>query len=101
VVLLVFKESIHNVARHSRCRRARAELVTRDRRLRLEITDDGVGFDSGDLHGAGHGLPSMKRRAEQIGGSLEMTSRRGAGSTIVLTVPLGRRLFVRGHLFRW
>ena len=100
-VLLVFKEGIHNIARHSGCRKVRTELVVRERRLRLEISDDGVGFETSGMTGGGHGLASMRRRAEQLGGTLEVSSRRGGGSVIVLTVPLGHRSLVERHLFRW
>lgn len=89
-VLLVFKESVHNIARHSGCTRTRAELTLRDRQLCLAVTDDGTGFDAGQNGTAGNGLPSMQKRAEQIGGSLRVNSARGQGTTILLTVPLRR-----------
>lgn len=94
-VLLVFKESVHNIARHSGCSRARGELSLRDRQLTLAVTDDGTGFDAG-RDAAGNGLPSMKRRAAQIGGSLQVTSGSGQGTTVLLTVPLRRH-----YPFRW
>ena len=95
-VLLVFKESIHNIARHSGCTRARAELTLRDRQLCLVVSDDGKGLDGGPGDGGGNGLPSMNRRAAQIGGSLQVASGPGQGTAILLTVPLRRR-----YLFRW
>jgi ligand-binding sensor domain-containing protein/signal transduction histidine kinase len=95
-MLLVFKESIHNIARHSGCGRARAELTLRDRQLCLAVSDDGTGFDADARDGGGNGLPSMKKRAEQIGGSLQVKSGRGQGTTILLTIPLPRR-----YPFRW
>jgi len=96
-VLLVFKESIHNIARHSGCRRAKAELALRDRQICLTISDDGVGFDLEDGAGqGGNGLASIKKRAQQIGGSVQVQSVRGRGTTVLMTIPLRRR-----YLFRW
>ena len=96
-VLLVFKESVHNIARHSGCTRARAELTLRERQLGLAVHDDGTGFNTGACDAAaGNGLLSMKKRAAQIGGALQVTSGRGQGTTILLTVPLRRR-----YPFRW
>jgi len=81
----------------SGCRRAKAELALRDRQICLTISDDGVGFDLEDGAGqGGNGLASIKKRAQQIGGSVQVQSVRGRGTTVLMTIPLRRR-----YLFRW
>ncbi|MCU1273187.1 MAG: liaS 2 [Bryobacterales bacterium] len=87
-VFLIFKESVHNIARHSGCRYATAELALRGRHLLLTIADDGAGFDQNGHGGEGHGLASMRKRAAQLGAELRVTSQRGQGTTIGLTLPL-------------
>ncbi len=53
----------------------------------VEIADDGVGFDPG-LAGDGHlGLITMRERAEDLGGHLEVRSQQGAGTRVILRVP--------------
>jgi signal transduction histidine kinase/ligand-binding sensor domain-containing protein len=89
-VLLIFKEALHNIARHSRCTAARVTIASRDGRLRAEVRDDGCGF-SEPPEGSGHGLGSMRARAGQLGGELRVHSRPGAGTVLSLDLPLRRR----------
>ncbi|HYW72504.1 MAG TPA: two-component regulator propeller domain-containing protein, partial [Pyrinomonadaceae bacterium] len=87
-VFLIFKEAINNIARHSGCRNANAALKIERGRLMLIVQDDGRGFDeTGSDYG--HGLESMRRRAEKLGGKIEMSSRNGEGTTVSLTVSVG------------
>ena len=62
-----------------------------DGRLLLEIEDDGVGFDpaAAGIRSRRLGLTSMEERAERIGGTLEIASAAGAGTTVRLEAPDG------------
>jgi len=51
------------------------------------IADNGCGFDVDGVGGEGNGLPNMRRRLEDIGGRLEITSQPGKGTTVRLVVP--------------
>ena len=87
---LVLKESVNNAARHSGCSRVAVELRIEGDRLVLEVRDDGRGFDPGaDFEG--HGLASMRRRAAELGGTLDLLSNPGEGTRVRLEVPVGRR----------
>ncbi len=86
-VFLIYKEILHNIVRHAEATSVRIELREHDRNLRLSITDNGIGFDEGSVR-QGHGLKSIRRRAKDIGGTLEITSRQGAGTTVVLTLKI-------------
>jgi two-component system, LuxR family, sensor kinase FixL len=87
-VFLIFKESINNIAKHSRCANADVEFRADDRALFLSVSDDGCGFDTTEEN-EGHGLVSMRERSREMGGSLEMVSTSGKGTTITLQVQLG------------
>jgi ligand-binding sensor domain-containing protein/two-component sensor histidine kinase len=90
-VYLIFKETLNNLVRHSRCTTASIGLATGDRILVLSVRDNGQGFDPGDdVHGLG--LRSMRERARKIGGSLEVASARGQGTSVTLRVPFRHRL---------
>ena len=89
-VFLIFKEAINNAVRHSNCSSIEIRFVVNDNRLMLKVTDNGSGFDPARASG-GHGLASMKRRAESIGGALEIVAEAGRGTTITLQAPLRRR----------
>jgi len=89
---LILKEAIHNAVRHGRPSRVSLTLALADGRLRAEVVDDGCGFDPTALTesgGVGHGLTSMLRRAEELGGILDVDSQPGAGVTVRLEVPVG------------
>jgi two-component system, NarL family, sensor histidine kinase UhpB len=90
-VLLIFKEALNNLVRHSACKHARILLWIQDHQLGLEISDDGKGFEpSQDLVSNGHGLASMDRRAQALGGQLSVISLPGQGTSLRLLVPLTR-----------
>ncbi|MEU7689874.1 GAF domain-containing sensor histidine kinase [Microbispora hainanensis] len=89
-VLRVAQEALHNAVRHARAARIDVRLSHREATLVLEVTDDGVGFDSTGPNGAGvHGLglPSMSDRAQAVGGTLTVSSAPGRGTTVRLEVP--------------
>jgi signal transduction histidine kinase len=80
-------EALTNALRH-----ARAAAVTVSARvdagaLRIQIADDGVGFDAVGA-ARGQGLSSLHRRAAGLGGTLDIRSARGAGASVILRLPL-------------
>jgi two-component system CheB/CheR fusion protein len=58
-------------------------------RLRIEVRDDGQGFDAG-ASSDGHGLETMRRRALELGGRIEITSRPGEGTVVRADLPFRR-----------
>jgi len=86
-VFLIFKESVNNCAKHSRCSEADIKFDVEDGSLVLHVSDNGRGFDI-DKESDGHGLMSMKQRAESLGGSFEIKSRKGKGTAVLLRVPV-------------
>ena len=101
-VFLIFKEGLHNMARHSACHEANIHLELRGGWLELSLSDDGVGFDPACVR-RGHGLASMAQRAREIGGALAVDSAPGRGVAIRLRVPLGPRKagFWKTNLHTW
>ena len=88
-LLAVAREALSNVARHARATRA-AIIVTADDAgaLRIEIADDGIGFDSdAPIEGGHHGLANIGARVRAARGTLETTSVPGTGTRIIVTVP--------------
>lgn len=90
----IVTEAFSNVLRHARARSVRVRMASSRRRLTLEITDDGVGFDpraapfGRGRRGQAQGLANMRRRAELLGGELHATSAAGQGTTLSLTIPV-------------
>ena len=86
-LFLMFKEAIHNAARHSGCMSVGVSLRLEANGMRMEIRDDGRGFDPVRV-GDGRGLLSMRRRTERLSGTLEVLSKPGGGAAIVVAIPL-------------
>jgi PAS domain S-box-containing protein len=87
--LRVVQEAIHNATKHSRATEILVRLHVSDRDLRLEISDDGVGFDIEETRlGSGLGLISMRERIHLIGGEFTVTSSPGNGTQIMARVPI-------------
>jgi signal transduction histidine kinase len=90
-VLRIAQEALHNALRHAGASRVDVRLAGEDGRVRLEVADDGTGFDPGDaeLRSRRLGLTSMEERAARLGGRLEIHSAPGAGALVRLEVPRG------------
>ena len=88
--LRVAQEAIHNVKKHAGAKHLFVQLEYGQAEVALEVRDDGRGFASNeDLDSPpGHyGITGMRERAAAIGGSLEMTSEAGVGTTVRLRAP--------------
>jgi signal transduction histidine kinase len=82
-VVRIASEAVANAARHSGAEVLRIYLERAEAGMRLEVTDDGEGFDE-EQPRSGFGLITMKDRAEALGGELRIDSRRGAGTKVEL-----------------
>jgi signal transduction histidine kinase len=83
----VAQETLTNVARHAQARHVQVSLLQEHKRLTLTVSDDGRGFepDAADLED--HlGIRGMQERAEAAGGTLEVSSEPGQGTTVRLSV---------------
>jgi PAS domain S-box-containing protein len=87
-VLQVARESLSNVARHAHATTCRVSLVYEAPHAVLVIDDDGRGFDPTDVPGHGYGMANLRERAAGMGGSLEISSQPGQGTTLRLRFPV-------------
>jgi signal transduction histidine kinase len=90
----IAQEALRNVEKHARATSATVDLDFHSGRIRLSMTDDGLGFappkNVADLSRVGKlGLLGMKERAELVGGSLEVHSSPGKGTRLVVRVKAG------------
>jgi two-component system NarL family sensor kinase len=96
------QEALQNVAKHADAQSVRIRLYRQKDRVVLEVSDDGTGFDVAAAHGpgtdgasgprgaagpTGFGLGGMAERAELLGGTLELVSAPGRGTTVRLVIP--------------
>lgn len=82
-LLQALREGVSNALRHGRAQRVEISLRGNGHRVRLEVRDDGGGFDPATLPpNGGHGLGNLRHRAEANGGRLQVTAQPG-GPTVV------------------
>jgi signal transduction histidine kinase len=80
-------EALQNVAKYAEASRAQVRLRAQDGQLTFEVTDDGRGFDVSRTK-LGSGLQNMADRLDALGGTLEIHSRPGDGTTVAGRLPL-------------
>lgn len=107
-LFLVIKEGLNNVIKHAQATEVQLRLAVERNRVEIVLTDNGRGFDLSGLSDAGkrssapvtagqtstatvlgrassgHGLPNMRARVEGVGGTLELGSKPGAGTRLVI-----------------
>ena len=89
-LLHIGQEALTNVLRHAGATNFEARITFEREHTRLDFRDDGRGFDPARKRD-GFGLVGMRQRVERMGGTLEIRSGPGEGSTISVTVPLSVR----------
>jgi signal transduction histidine kinase len=81
----VTAEALTNVAKYAQASEASVRLSVDDGRLRVRVTDDGVG---GADPAAGSGLHGLRDRVDALDGRLELDSPPGGGTTLTIEIPL-------------
>jgi signal transduction histidine kinase len=88
----IVQESLANIVKHAGASRVWLRLEARDGQLRCSVRDDGRGFDVESVMapgaGRGLGLDTIRERAAEVGGSLQITSHPGQGTELVVPLPL-------------
>jgi PAS domain S-box-containing protein len=91
ILYQVVRELLNNIAKHSRAQNAHVMIYTEGGHFRVQVTDDGVGFDPQSLGAptaeGGYGLYSIRERLIAIGGSLRIESAPGTGTVVTAILP--------------
>ncbi len=86
-LLLATREALQNAVTHAAATEIRLSLKLEKGILNIAIIDNGKGFDPAAVQSSSNGLQNMTRRLASIGGSLEIKTERGKGTTILLSIP--------------
>jgi two-component system sensor histidine kinase DegS len=88
----IVQEALNNIRKHAGARNAHVKLEFMKEAIKLVITDDGKGFDKGNVKSqdidGGYGLLSMKERVDLLNGKLDVISTPGKGTKIFASIPL-------------
>ena len=88
---LIFREALNNAVKYADSRQIDLRLNLKGRFLKMELNDDGKGFNV-DVVKRGNGLNNLEKRAKEIGGQIEIKSAPGKGTSINLMVVLKKSL---------
>ena len=83
----IAQESLTNVARHAHAKHACILLTQEQDSICLQVRDDGCGFDPSQHH-SGLGIFGMREQASLLGGTVEIQSQHGQGTTVLASLPL-------------
>jgi signal transduction histidine kinase len=81
----VVSEALANAAKHAKASVVHVDVNAGDADVQLSISDDGIG--GADLN-QGSGLIGLRDRVEALGGKIEMASPAGAGTSLLVTIPI-------------
>jgi len=85
------QEALTNISKHAQARQVRIDLSDREDVLTLEVQDDGCGMTLDALRKPrSFGLRGLQERARRIGGWLDVSSRPGQGTLVVVSIPLAQ-----------
>lgn len=89
VVFRIVQESLTNISKYAQASQVVVNLVRRGNELRVEVRDNGLGFDPATVaHSGSLGLLGMRERAIALGGRVEVHAKPGQGTVIALLIPL-------------
>ncbi len=82
------QEALNNVCKHAEATQVRVSVNSEPPLVRVQIEDDGIGFDPSGPRSAAHGIAGMRFRIEQLKGSMSVASRPGAGTFLEAVMPI-------------
>lgn len=86
IIYRLVQESLNNCSKYAKATQVSVHLMHDEQHIKLEIADDGVGFDLASLNAATNGISGMRNRVESIGGHYEIFSalQQGASTRVLL-----------------
>ncbi len=87
-LLCIYRESLANVRKHAQASKVEVNLVFQKSSVRLNIKDDGIGFDPKVSNTGTIGLWDMSERARLLEGALTVQSEKGKGTIIESVIPV-------------
>jgi signal transduction histidine kinase len=80
------QEALNNAVKHSGARNAKVVVERSEKSMKVQVSDDGRGFDAAKLRGLG--ILGMEERVKRLGGTLRIESEPGHGSSVIAELPL-------------
>ncbi|MBK7211704.1 MAG: hypothetical protein IPH88_00100 [Bacteroidales bacterium] len=84
----IMQEAVHNILKHANASQVKVRVEFNDKELLIEISDNGSGIKTQNTEG--HGLSSMKQRADDVHAKLEIRENKPSGTRVILCIPKNR-----------
>jgi len=85
------QEALTNISKYAKCSSVQIEISDAEDFLTMEISDNGVGITSAALQNpSAFGIRGLSERAKTVGGWLDVSTKVGVGTTVILSVPLSK-----------
>jgi signal transduction histidine kinase len=81
------QEALTNCAKHSQATQIKIQIVDDEKQVLVKIADNGIGFEAHDQTMTGLGLLGMQERARELNGHFAVSSAKGAGTTVSVSLP--------------
>jgi two-component system nitrate/nitrite sensor histidine kinase NarX len=88
-LLRIIQEGLTNVRRHAQAKRVTVSIENGPEELRVQISDDGQGFDPANIPDEKLGLRIMRERAASVGGRITVESNDSQGTRVIVELPKG------------
>jgi signal transduction histidine kinase len=85
----IAQEALNNIVKHAEASSVRLQLIELGNHIELIVEDKGKGFNFGrDFQNMGNGIYNMRERTSILGGTFELNSNKGSGTTIIVKIPI-------------
>ena len=94
IIYRIFQEALNNIRKHAQAQHVKVTINKEDNQVHIAIADDGKGFDLDEVsrrHTAerGLGIASLEELARMLGGTFNLTTEKGKGTCLAMTIPVG------------
>lgn len=86
----IVQEALYNTVKHAHARQISLHLFESDQSVILEVRDDGIGFQTTSTFPEHLGLQSMRERTARLGGTIDLISTPGRGTSILVRIPVAK-----------
>ncbi len=87
-LFMAFREALNNIVRHAQAQEVRVRVEVVDDVMVVRMEDDGRGLEPGPLAAGADGLSNLRERLDRLGGTCNIESQPGRGTSVRFTLPL-------------
>ncbi|HRX79044.1 MAG TPA: ATP-binding protein, partial [Pirellulaceae bacterium] len=88
MIFRMVQESLNNVEKHAKAKYASVRITQDGGQLKIVVRDDGKGFNPAKVSRRRFGLRSIRERARLVGGTVQIESEPGKGTSVIIQLPI-------------